>query len=255
MDSFPLLLALSLGVMGSVHCVAMCGGISCMLGPMTSMAPRADSKQNIRVDGDRDEALNTMLPLLQYNLGRISSYALAGFVVGLGAQMMVSAWQDFAQGLRLFAGLLLIGTGCYIAGFAGFMARIERLGYSLWQRVIRSGGLALGGLRLPFLLGMIWGWLPCGLVYSSLLWAGAQSNTAWQSSLLMFFFGLGTLPSMLLTGFFAEQLRALGSAWPVRMTAGLCIVLYGIWTILGSMPMGGHDDHHGSTDMHSVHQH
>ena len=132
---------------------------------------------------------------------------------------------------------------------------IEKAGFSLWQRLQQAGGQDKGrewlaALTLPrvWLLGMLWGWLPCGLVYSSLSWSATAGS--WHgSALLMALFGLGTLPMMLVTGALAMKLRAWLQARQVRAVLGVLVVLFGVWTLVGVM---GHGQGHGGHAEHSV---
>ncbi|MDY0050845.1 MAG: sulfite exporter TauE/SafE family protein, partial [Halothiobacillaceae bacterium] len=90
--------------------------------------------------------------------------------------------------------------------------------------------------RQAFLLGFLWGWLPCGLVYSVLIWAMAAGGPA-EGALLLLGFGLGTLPNLLLMGVFAVQLgRFMRKAW-VRATGGGLVVLFGVYTL--ALSFGG----------------
>lgn len=251
----PVLLAFaafSLGMFGSLHCVAMCGGISCALGSTSSIGESATAR---------------MLSLFKYNAGRISSYSLIGFVAGSGGYLLVDQWQSLTFVLRMIAGGLLVMMGLYVAGISRLLARLEGVGYRLWNQYVLStaGSLGQSATGNGFALGFFWGWLPCGLVYSTLLWATAEGQGAWQSAWLMLCFGLGTLPAMLGTGYFGDSLRSLVSARSVRWAAGLCIVLLGLWTMGGAFGHGSHTQHpvqsheqyetaHGMTG-HMQHQH
>lgn len=245
----PALTAFSLGILGSLHCVTMCGGISCALGSNYSNQSVA-AVPSVRWSS-----------LLTYNFGRISSYMLIGLVFGFGSQVFIDQWQALSFILRLAAGLLLILMGLYIAGVSRFLVRLEALGFQLWRRLMSRSGVAINSERQSSLLlvGLVWGWLPCGLVYSTLLWAGALGGGGLQTGLLMGLFGLGTLPALLATGYFAENLRMLVQAKSVRSTAGLCIIVYGLWTILSVTPIvsglhGSHNEHQtGSSPSHSSH--
>ncbi len=96
--------------------------------------------------------------------------------------------------------------------------------------------------RHALLLGALWGWLPCGLVYSTLIWSASQGD-AGLGALLMFCFGLGTWPVLIASGFAAERLGQFLRHGKVRATAGLLVILYGIWTLPGPhhhLLMGGH---------------
>ena len=187
-------------------------------------------------------------PLLAYNGGRVFSYTVAGLLLGLLAQSLLSAAQEMQLVLRLLAGLLLIISGLAIAGYSRWSAALERMGFSLWrtlsQRLSSLPGRSWVGRGSPWAMGMLWGWLPCGLVYSTLLWASAHSGSAAETALLMVAFGVGTLPAMLATGVMATQLQQLFTSRPMRLAAGLGIVLYGLWTIAGASMMAGHGGAH-----------
>ncbi|MFN2361069.1 MAG: sulfite exporter TauE/SafE family protein, partial [Marinobacter sp.] len=79
-------------------------------------------------------------------------------------------------------------------------------------------------------LGALWGWLPCGLVYSTLGWAALQPTVP-SAALTMVFFGLGTLPSMLATGYAANWIRDLKSSQSFRKLSGVLLILFGLWTM------------------------
>ena len=211
-EPLTLLSALILGLMGGVHCIGMCGGISSALS--LTDATRQPQK------------------LLAYNLGRIFSYTLMGSFAGLAAGLLQDQWQVFGRVMRVSANLLLILMGLYLANWWMGLTRLEQLGNRLWKKVqplsrhllpVEHSGQAFG-------LGMLWGWLPCGLIYSALLWT-ATAGSAYQSGLLMLAFGLGTLPAMLATGIFAQQLRQqLQHKW-IRVIAGLLIITFGVYSM------------------------
>jgi len=87
-------------------------------------------------------------------------------------------------------------------------------------------------LPQALLLGALWGWLPCGLVYSTLLWAASQGD-ATDSALLMLAFGIGTWPVLLATGLAAERLTSLLRKRGVRTFGGIAVILFGVWTLPG----------------------
>jgi sulfite exporter TauE/SafE len=124
--------------------------------------------------------------------------------------------------------------GLYLAGWWSGLTRIEALGRGLWRHLQPLSRRLLPVTSLPraLLLGGIWGWLPCGLVYSTLLWAASQGS-ALESAVLMFCFGLGTLPVLLATGMAAERMLALLRKSGVRTAAGLLVILFGLWSLPG----------------------
>ena len=213
----PLLLsALMLGLLGGGHCLGMCGGL---MGALTLAIPPEQRGRRLRL-------------LLAYNLGRILSYACAGLLMGLAGWAVASS--PAAMILRIVAALLLIAMGLYLAGWWSGLTRIEALGRHLWRHLqpFASRLMPVSSLPRALLLGAIWGWLPCGLVYSTLLWASSQGAPA-DSALLMLAFGLGTLPVLLATGLAAERLTALLRLRGVRIAGGLLVILFGLWTLPG----------------------
>ena len=217
--------AFVVGVLGGVHCLGMCGGI---VGALTMGI--GQSMQNLR---GRMFAFQ-----LAYNAGRILSYSLAGAVAGLlGLLAMDFAGINNAQRvLQIIAGLFMIALGLYLAGWWRGLVRLEQAGGVVWRRIEPLGKslIPVRSVVQAFLLGLVWGWLPCGLVYSVLVWSLASGGPG-QGALLMLGFGLGTLPNLLLMGLLAAQLGRLLQYRGVHYAAGgLVIVLggYQIWKAL-----------------------
>ncbi|MDF3936271.1 sulfite exporter TauE/SafE family protein [Pseudomonas citronellolis] len=208
--------ALVLGLLGGGHCLGMCGGL---MGALTMAIPAEQRGRRLQL-------------LLAYNLGRILSYAAAGLLLGLAGWAVANT--PFASAMRVVAALLLIAMGLYLAGWWSGLTRIEALGRGLWKYLqpFASRLLPVASVPRALLLGALWGWLPCGLVYSTLLWSGSQGS-ALDSALLMLAFGLGTWPVLLATGLAAERLTALLRKRSVRMAGGLLVILFGLWTLPG----------------------
>ncbi|MGN7749368.1 MULTISPECIES: sulfite exporter TauE/SafE family protein [Pseudomonas] len=208
--------ALVLGLLGGGHCLGMCGGL---MGALTLAIPPEQRGKRLRL-------------LLAYNLGRIFSYACAGLLLGLAGWAVASS--PAALALRVAAALLLIAMGLYLAGWWSGLTRIEALGRGLWRHIqpMASRLLPVSSLPRALLLGALWGWLPCGLVYSTLLWAASQGNAGY-SAVLMLAFGLGTWPVLLATGLAAERVNALLRRRSVRVAGGVLVMLFGIWTLPG----------------------
>ncbi len=216
------LAAFFVGLLGGVHCVGMCGGIVATL----SFGLPAQAHGRWRA----------LLPWqLAYNSGRILSYVMAGALFG-GIGAVAAHWVAIheAQKLLLVAsGAMMIVIGLYLGGWWFGVLRLEQLGARVWRHIepvgrrllpVRSGAQALA-------LGLVWGWLPCGLVYSVLIWAIA-SGSATQGGLLMLGFGLGTLPNLLAIGLFATQLaRWTKQPW-VRGGAGVLVLILGVVNLL-----------------------
>jgi len=217
LDLLPLLSsALILGLLGGGHCLGMCGGL---MGALTLAIPKEQRSRRFRL-------------LLAYNLGRILSYALAGLLLGLAGWAVANS--PVAVAMRVVAALLLISMGLYLAGWWSGLTRIESLGRGLWRHIqpVANRLLPVSSLPRALLLGALWGWLPCGLVYSTLLWAASQGNVG-NSALLMLAFGLGTWPVLLATGLAAERTNALLRKRGVRVAGGLLVILFGLWTLPG----------------------
>ena len=213
----PLLLsALILGLLGGGHCLGMCGGL---MSALTLAIPADRRAQRFQL-------------LLAYNLGRIFSYAAAGLLLGLAGWALNNS--PAAMLLRIIAALLLIAMGLYLAGWWSGLTRIEALGRGLWRYIqpLTRRFMPVTNWPRALILGGLWGWLPCGLVYSTLLWASSQGN-ALDSAALMLAFGLGTLPVLLATGMAAERLSALLRERGVRMAGGVLVILFGLWTLPG----------------------
>jgi len=216
--SLPLLSAFLVGLLGGVHCVGMCGGI---VGALSLGARPGAGRPRWGL-------------LLDYNLGRIASYTVAGALMGgigaLAAHLV--AVQHAQQVLTVIAGLFMLALGLYLAGWWRGLARVEQAGSLIWRR-IEPLGRRLIPVRTPLqalLLGLVWGWLPCGLVYSMLIWAISSGGTV-QGALLLLAFGLGTLPNLLLMGVFAARLSRWMGRPAVRITAGLLVMAFGLLTI------------------------
>jgi sulfite exporter TauE/SafE len=223
----PLLAAFTLGLISSAHCIGMCGGI---MGALTMAIPAEARHRRLRL-------------LLSYNFGRIASYTLMGALVGLLASGL-GHWSA-ATGLRIVAGVLLITMGLYLADWWRGLVYLERGGRYLWAYLqpLGKGLLPVRNAPQALLLGMVWGWLPCGLVYSALAYAMVQAHPAWAAA-IMLAFGLGTLPAVLATGLLAQQLTAILQRRQIRTVFALLIMVFGVWTLMsGSVH---HQHHHTS---------
>lgn len=209
-DTLSYSTAFLLGLLGSAHCLGMCGGIAATIGM---------GNQNSRI-----------LHLFGYNLGRIFSYVIAGVLIGSLGVLLKDSFLAFL--LRSLAGLMLIAMGLYVAQWWQGLTKVELLGNRLWSFIRPAASKLLPVKTLPqaLLLGFFWGWLPCGLIYSTLIWSSsAQSNL--QSGLLMLAFGLGTLPAMLTTGLLAKQISAILRNTRIQQASGILIILFGIYTL------------------------
>jgi uncharacterized protein len=208
-----------IGLLGGTHCIGMCGGI------VSALSLGAASRLSLH---------------LAYNLGRIVSYALAGAMAGgLGAaSLALSAQLPMRIVLYLLANLMLVALGLYLTGMTQALAFSERFGQKLWRHVqpLTRRYLPARTVAQAFPLGLLWGWLPCGLVYSALVTALA-SGSARQGAGMMLAFGAGTLPNLLLAGLLALRLKEYAAKAAVRFTAGLLVLAFGAFGLFAVLRM------------------
>jgi len=234
-DISALLTAFFVGLLGSGHCFGMCGGIAAGLGSLPGSGPGQAAS--------RPSAISALL----FNLGRILSYAVLGLVsawilAGVGQALNVPRWSML---LRLVTALMIFLIGVQFLFNWQTLAFIERAGAKIWKRVlpvaVRAGSLPGGSGRL--LLGLCWGLLPCGLVYSVLLTASA-SGSAISGAGVMLAFGLGTLPSMLGMSLAAPALAVMLSDRWTRKLMGVALILLAVLSVtLMVMRVQGHSAH------------
>jgi sulfite exporter TauE/SafE len=229
-DLSILLPLFSLGLVSGAHCIGMCGGI---MGALTMAIPaEAKSKR--------------WFILVAYNLGRILSYGCMGLLAGLFAEQFSALGGGTI--LRILAGVLLITMGLYLANWWRGLTKLETLGRYLWVYIQPIGKRLMPVNTIPkaVLLGALWGWLPCGLVYAALAMAMTQPAPLLAAS-TMLAFGLGTLPAVLAAGAVAQQLAYILQQRPVRMALAFIIIVFGVWTIWGAL---GHSHQHQHKQNH-----
>ncbi len=207
--------AFLIGVVSTLHCIGMCGGI---VGALTFSLPAEVRAQRWR-----------MLPYVSaYNVGRVTSYTAAGALSGLvGDRLSDAASPHYGYlALQVLAALILAAIALHLAGWFPRFAAIERIGVPLWRRIEPLGRLLLP-VRSPlhaWLFGLIWGWLPCGLVYSMLVWT-ATSGSALRGALYMLAFGVGTLPSVMTAGILTTWFTRFSRLPWVRPLVGALILV------------------------------
>ncbi|AWB67331.1 sulfite exporter TauE/SafE family protein [Saccharobesus litoralis] len=204
-----LISAFTIGFLASSHCLAMCGGISAAIGH------------------DKN-----CVAIAAYHLGRITTYTLIGALVGLASQTLLSEIKPALIVVKVLAGSLIILMGLYVARLSLLINYFEKLFTPLWQLIQPHAAKTLKqkSISQRFVAGALWGWLPCGLVYSTVAWA-MSSTSLYQGALIMLCFGIGTLPSMLTTSFMSQQVVQLLKHNQVKLVAGLSLCAYGIYTI------------------------
>lgn len=222
------------GIAGSAHCVLMCGGLAGAL----SMRSRTVASAR---GAWRDAAL--------YHIGRVGGYTTAGALFGLFGATLQSAVNLplFATVARLAAGLLVMLAAVRVLFGLNALAWIERLGARFWKLVQPIARQAVTS-RAPgrsLLIGLLWGWLPCGLVYSVLLLAALAGSSA-RGGGIMLAFGLGTMPAMLTSSVFAVRLSDWTRRRATRQLGGALLLLFGFWMAWAAIPTEHH--HHAQLD-------
>jgi uncharacterized protein len=222
-------LAFGLGLLSTFHCVAMCGGL------VTALALKQPSG-----------AVNRWQRALTYHLGRVFSYSLAGALAGglAGEAGGLLGPKIGHPTLQVLAGVVVIGSGLAVLGRLPGLSVLQRAGLAFWRRLQPLGFNLLPSPRLTdaFVVGMIWGWLPCGLVYSMLAVSVAQA-AVWPGLLVMLGFGLGTVPGLLALSLGLGRLQRLQGARHLRDLGGVLLIAYGIALIYHGLPLhltGGH---------------
>ncbi len=206
------------GVSGSMHCMAMCGGLAGALG--------------MRARAQGGTASRALLHASLYQAGRLGSYALAGALCGAFGGLLLR-FMNLAVAtlwLRVAAGALMVLLGMQLIFGLRLLAPVERAGARIWRWLSPlSASIPAAGLLQPILLGALWGWLPCGLVYSMLL-LGVLGGSPAHGAVLMLVFGLGTLPAMLSSSLLASQLARAATQQSLRAVAGALLLMFGVWT-------------------------
>ena len=221
------------GLFSTLHCLGMCGGI---IGALSFSLPEEIRQHRWR-----------MLPYIAaYNFGRIGSYALAGAVAGgLGQELFQLISPQYGHIiLQAIGSGMMIGIGLYLAGWFPGFAQIERLGRPLWAK-IEPHAQKLLPVRSPlhaFFFGLLWGWLPCGLVYSTLILATSAGDTL-HGAVFMLAFGLGTLPAVMAAGIVTGWITRINRLPWIRASVGLTLIVLAMVSFYLTIQ-------HGTTHVH-----
>ena len=211
--------ALLLGLAASGHCLAMCGGITAALGVATLRG------------GDGRPRL---LLLICYQLGRIASYSLAGLLFAgmLGGLIALLDIESVRRTLRALSALALLFAA--LVAFGRVRDPGLRIGHRIWHRLAPLGRRLLPIASVPraFAFGMVWGWMPCGFVYTVLLIATLQQGAV-DGAMTMAAFGLGTAPALLIAGFGAQRLTGWAAHSATRRVAGSVLLISALMTLSG----------------------
>lgn len=235
------------GLLGSAHCFGMCGGIAAAMGA-GSIEPGASKWQAFR-------------KALVFNLGRIGSYALLGAIVGtiVGSVGHIVELKQWGISLRLLTAVMIFFIGLQYLTNKSYFGWLERGGGKLWQNLTkmmpakRNSEAAINPAWNTFRTGLLWGWLPCGLVYTVLLTAAASGAT-FHAALIMLAFGVGTLPALTSITVAGPLLSQLRSSLQARRVIGMAMMLFAIWIGGWALLMYTSDEHagHATPSMQSL---
>ena len=208
--------AFVIGLLGSGHCLSMCGGVSSML---ISAMPNQQPKPNL-------------FYIISYNFGRVFSYSILGAIAGFSGSLAIHSLGFPLTILRIIAAIFLIFLGLYLGQWLLILTYFERLGKKLWQYVapLSKKVIPVNSTPKALALGAIWGWLPCGLVYSTLTWSIASGGPI-EGALIMLAFGLGTIPALFTLSCGHLSLNGLIKHVMFRKTMGILLICYGFYSL------------------------
>lgn len=217
--------AFLLGLASTLHCWGMCGGI---LAAFTLGIPGP----GVVTGGFRG------LLITGFNLGRVTSYVMGGLVAGAvgNALVLLPLRAPLFVALQVAAGLILILTALRLGGWLRSGAWMERTGARLWGKMqpwCRSL-LPVDRLWRALALGALWGWIPCGLVYSALAWSAASAEPV-AGAMTMLAFGAGTLPGMLAAGLAGSRINARLANPALRQVLAALLIAAGVLGPLSSV--------------------
>lgn len=219
------LVAFAMGLFSSMHCIGMCGSI---IGTLTlSLSPEI-----------RNNKLLLLPFVFNYNLGRVVSYTIAGGLAGFIGMLIIMPLGE-SHGyrlLQLLSALVMLCAGLYIAGWFPRFAYIEKLGTHFWKKIEPFGRrlIPVKTHTQAYLFGMIWGWLPCGLVYTALAVSATTGDMA-KSALTMLAFGLGTLPAVMGVGIMTNILTRLSRTLRFKQIIGLFMIALALLAAIPSL--------------------
>lgn len=214
-ETKDLIVALMIGLGSTGHCIMMCGGISSSL--LSKIGHYSTAEKLLR--------------LVLFHGGRLLCYSSIGLLFG----SLIQNSANYAQTgfiTRTIAGALLILIGLYIAGFSRVLQQLERRMAFFWRALqpIVQRYLPMQKIHHALFIGFLWGFLPCGIIYSTALWAGSEARHS-SAALLMFVFGLGTLPGLMIVHIGSHAIvQSWKKLFPKR-AIGILMILFGLWSL------------------------
>ncbi|WP_147383908.1 sulfite exporter TauE/SafE family protein [Noviherbaspirillum sedimenti] len=244
MLNLPLITAVATaGLLGGIHCAGMCGGMATMLGsagrrqgqdsgrtiPIMPAPAVTTSIRTFSACASQPAAAGWRHAALLH-AGRISTYGLLGAVVGLlgAAGLLLKPIMPVHTALFVFGNLALIWLGLRLVGYAPLEGALSRFGGRLAALVPARFSPAAQAGRHPFLTGMAWGGLPCGLLYGVLPFA-LLSGDAWSGAALMLVFGLAALPHILVAQGAGQWLHGRRLPLVAKAVGALALLGFGVY--------------------------
>jgi len=207
------------GLMGATHCLGMCGGIV--------------SAISLSLPGQKHTASHSLF-IISYNAGRLISYSIAGIMLTYVVHFAfdLSEMHTYQNYLKIVASLIMLSLGLYLGGWWMGLSYLEKAGGQIWRKIqpFSRKFLPVTKPSQAFMIGILWGWLPCGLVYSALIMAMSSAEPL-QGGLIMLFFGLGTLPMLMMMGYFTSSLTAMIQKKIIRQTAGGAVIIFALYQL------------------------
>lgn len=221
--------AFTTALVGGLHCAGMCGGF---IGAVQLHRPREMPASRLAVG---------------YHGGRITSYTAAGALIGLlGGALFTQNLLPVQVALLVIGGLMLLALGVSMLRGNRWMRGLETVGHWAWKWIAPLARRVFPprSLGQAYLAGLAWGWIPCGMVYAVLPLA-LVAGGAWQGALVMFAFGLGTLPNMIAVDVAATRISADGRlvasrSW-LKLAAGVVIIAFGVSGLAHAARVAGHE--------------
>lgn len=225
--------AFSMGLFGSLHCLGMCGGISVAFNNAT--AP----EQLVRLS-------------FIHQSFRIISYAILGAISALLGSLLIGVKIPI---LTILSGVFMLFFGLYLINISTPLLGLEKIGHRLWVKLapVQKRFIPIKSAKQAMAVGLLWGLLPCGLVYSALA-LSISSAQPLEGAIVMLFFGLGTLPMMLSVGLSSQKLVAkIRQPW-LRNIAAIVFIIWGAYFIYSALA-NKHAEHAPSQSQHEHHMH
>lgn len=217
MESINLLSIATIAFLGSFgHCIGMCGGI-------------VIAYSSAKIDNKYSKLLQSLAHLI-YSLGRITTYVFLGAIFGaIGGVIQFNGYTT--AGMTIVAGIFMILTGLSLLGKLSFLTKLEHsFSSTQWYQKLFRKILTSRSLYSFYVLGLLNGLLPCGLVYFFAVTSASTGSALW-GALVMLIFGLSTIPALFSLGFFTQILKQSTFRKIMMNLASIIVILFGIYTL------------------------